>query len=147
MPILSAFPAFCPLLELFSQDFVLHIFRWCTHIYSCYFCFYSPLFLFFENFVLKMHSRIPAHYSTLYTICQSFSSSTTHLSKANSKNVLINSFRLCPVLADISSICVTISSLILIEKTLYPSSPFAFFGFITKFSFFIPHLHSIIFYA
>lgn len=48
------------------------------------------------------------------------------------KKAPISSFRLCPVLADISSICVTISSLILIEKTLYPSSPFAFFGFITK---------------
>lgn len=118
--------------RLLPIDILYRVLDICKAI-SLYFCIFSlHTFLFF----------------TIYAfLTRLFYSSTTHLSKAYAKKVPISSFLLCPVLEEISSICATISSLILIEKTLYPSSPFAFLGFITKLSFFILHLRSTIFYA
>jgi len=68
------------------------------------------------------------------TVPRLHSSSTLQRSAANSKNLPISSFRLRPVLAAMASILFTVSSLIRIEKTLYPSSPFGRFGFTIRLS-------------
>ncbi|WP_368234751.1 hypothetical protein, partial [Anaerotruncus rubiinfantis] len=65
------------------------------------------------------------------SVRRSYFSSISQLSTAYSRKIPISSLRLCPVLAQISSSFETVSSLIRMEKVLYPSSPFGRLGFTT----------------